>query len=162
MAKIAYLSLGSNIGDREAALEGACRLLEDRDLTILRRSSVYETEPREFLEQPWFLNLVLEIETRLFPRQLLARIQGVERALGRKRLIAKGPRTIDIDLLLYGWWIIQTPDLCVPHPAMCERRFVLEPLAELVPDLKHPLNHRTVRDLLKDVQDQQILRRAAE
>ncbi len=158
MGKIAYLSLGSNIGDREASLKRALTLLEERDLAIVRRSSIYETEPRELLHQPWFLNMVVEIETRLFPRQLLARILAVERALGRKRLVAKGPRTIDIDILLYGRAIVQTPDLSIPHPAMAERRFVLEPLAELIPDTKHPLCHRTIRDLLADVTDQKIVR----
>ena len=146
--KTAYLSLGSNVGDRERMLSDALRLIQGPDLRVLRVSSVYETEPMEVRDQPWFLNLVAEIETDLFPRQLLSRTQKVEKQLGRKRTVPKGPRAIDIDIVLYGSSVIDTPELTVPHPRMAERRFVLEPLAELAPGLRHPLLRRTISELL--------------
>ena len=148
MSKIVYLSLGSNLGDREQMLRQALERLAAAGLRILRVSSIRETEPVDVLDQPRFLNLVAEAETDLFPRQLLARTQRVELELGRKRLRPKGPRTIDIDILLYGDAVIDSPELTVPHPRMAQRRFVLEPLAELAPDLRHPVTRRTVREML--------------
>ncbi len=146
--KLIYLSLGSNLGDREQALREAIRLLEAPDLRVLRVSSIYETEPQEVRGQPWFLNLVAEAETSLLPRQLLARVRKIERELGRKRQAAKGPRTIDIDILLYGNFVIETGELTAPHPRMANRRFVLEPMCELAPELRHPVLRRTMRELL--------------
>lgn len=156
--KIAYLGLGSNLGDRRANLAAAIERLATSDLRVIRASSIYETEPRDVLDQPWFLNQVIEIETDLFPRQLLARMQKVEREMGRKRTIAKGPRNIDIDILLFGESVVSTPGLDIPHPRMTERRFVLEPLAELAPDLRHPKTRRTMRELLARVGDQKLRR----
>jgi 2-amino-4-hydroxy-6-hydroxymethyldihydropteridine diphosphokinase len=124
----------------------------------LRASSIYETAPRDVQDQPWFLNQVIECETDLFPRQLLARLQKIERAMGRKRTIAKGPREIDLDILLFGDVVMKAPDLEVPHPRLAERRFALEPLAELAPDKKHPGTRRTVREMLAGVASQ-VLRR---
>jgi len=158
LLKTVYLSIGSNLGDRAANLAAAVEALQSPDLTILRASSVYETEPRDLPGQPWFLNQVLEAQTGLFPRQLLARTQKIERELGRKRGIVKGPRVIDIDVVLFGDSIVHTPDLEIPHPLMVQRRFVLEPLAELAPDLRHPQSRRAIRDLLADV-TAQIVRR---
>ena len=146
--KTVYLSLGSNLGDRRGALEAAIARLEGPDFRIRRVSSIYETEPLDLRDQPWFLNLVLEAETELFPKQLLARVRKVELELGRKRLRAKGPRSIDIDILLYGEVVMDSTELTIPHPRLTERRFVLEPLAELVPQLRHPVTRETIAELL--------------
>lgn len=156
MPKLVYLSLGSNLGDRSHYLDEALRLLQDGDLTVIRRSSLYETAPRDLVDQPWFLNLVAEVETSLFPRQLLARIKQVERRLGRRTTVDKGPRNIDIDILFFGSWVIDTRDLVIPHPRLQDRLFVLQPLAELAPDLRHPISKRSVRELIKRVSNQQV------
>ncbi|HXA68480.1 MAG TPA: 2-amino-4-hydroxy-6-hydroxymethyldihydropteridine diphosphokinase [Bryobacteraceae bacterium] len=152
--KHAFLSLGSNLGDREAHLLDALDRLEAAGIHTLRRSSIYETEPQDLPNQPWFLNLVVEVETELFPRLLLARAQAIELGMGRRRVVSKGPRTIDIDILLVGNYVIRTRELQVPHPRISERRFVLEPLAELAPDLRHPATGKTVREMLSEVQAQ--------
>ena len=156
--RTAYLALGSNLGDRRANLDRALERLAAPELRVVRVSSTYETAPRDVLHQPWFLNQVAEAETTLFPRRLLARAQKIERELGRKRGQPRGPRVIDIDILLFGEAIISTPDLEVPHPRMLERRFVLEPLAELAPDLRHPATGRTMRESLARVADQVVKR----
>ena len=152
--KTVYLGLGSNVGDREQMLQAAVTALHRRDLRIGRLSSVYETEPMEVRGQPWFLNLVAEAQTDLFPRQLLARVNRIEQSLGRRRLTPKGPRTIDIDILLYGNFVVRTGALTIPHQRLAERRFVLAPLAELAPDLRHPVSRRTVREMLGAVSGQ--------
>ena len=146
-----YFSLGSNLGDREAYLRRALEALAGAGVRVLRVSSIRETEPVDVREQPMFLNLVAEAETDLFPKQLLGHTQQIERELGRVRTLPKGPRTIDIDILLYGSLVMDTPELTIPHPRMAERLFVLLPLAELAPDLRHPVTHRTVRDMLDDL-----------
>jgi 2-amino-4-hydroxy-6-hydroxymethyldihydropteridine diphosphokinase len=156
--KRVYLSLGTNLGDREASLREALAQLGAAGIRILRVSSLYETEPRDVPDQPWFLNAVVEAETKLFPKMLLARTQGIEQAMGRKKTRPKGPRTIDTDILLYGNSVIDTETLVIPHPRMHERRFVLEPLAELAPELRHPATRRTVREMLAGVQDQGVRR----
>ena len=147
--KTIYLGLGSNVGDREANLEAALARLPAAGVRVTRVSPVYETEPVDSTAQRWFFNQVAEAETDLFPLQLLARLQHIERALGRVRTVAKGPRTIDIDILLYGQAVVRRPELEIPHPRMAERRFVLAPLADLAPDLRHPVTRRTVRELLE-------------
>lgn len=152
--KIVYLSLGANLGDREAHLDEALRRLEQEGVRLLRRSSIYETEPQDFASQRWFLNLVAEVETVLFPRQLLRLALKIERQMGRKRLVPKGPRAIDIDLLLYGSSVIESSDLTIPHPRLTERRFVLEPLVELAPQLRHPVTRQSMAELLAGVRDQ--------
>lgn len=148
------------MGDREQALQSAIDNLHNADLRIKRLSSVYETSPQELISQPWFLNMVLEAETSLFPIRLLGRVMNIERQMGRKRLVAKGPRVIDIDILFHGSAVVNTPHLTIPHPGIASRRFVLEPLAELAPDLRHPTTQRTVRDLLLGTADQ-ILKKSA-
>jgi 2-amino-4-hydroxy-6-hydroxymethyldihydropteridine diphosphokinase len=154
--KLVYIALGSNLGDRAGNLRTAREQIAAPDLRVLRESSIYETAPRDVEDQPWFLNQVIECETDLFPRQLLARLQKIERAMGRKKRVPKGPREIDLDILLYGDAVVKTPELEVPHPRLSERRFVLEPLAELVPDKKHPGTRRTVREMLTGVAYQVI------
>lgn len=153
-----YLGLGSNIGDRERNLQTALQELNRPDLRILRVSGVYETEPLEMRAQGWFLNLVAEAETSLFPRQLLSRIAGIERRLGRKRAVPKGPRTLDIDILLYRKFVMQTDSLTIPHPRMAERRFVLQPIVDLAPEMRHPVLRKTMRELLGETTGQ-IVRR---
>ena len=156
--KTAYLALGSNIGDREANLRTAVNLLESDEIRILRRSSLYETAPQEMLDQPWFLNAAVEIETSLFPLQLLARVRGIERQMGRRRVTPKGPRNIDIDILFYGRTVMATAELEVPHPRIAQRRFVLEPLAEIAPEFRHPVNGKTAIEMLDALEPQGIRR----
>lgn len=147
--KLVYLSLGSNIGDREKNLQTAIQQLAANQVRVLRVSPVYETEPVEFTAQRWFLNLVVEAETGLFPMQLLARTLRIERALGRVRSVPKGPRTIDIDILFFGRTVMRGARLEIPHPRLAGRRFVLAPLADLAPDLRHPVTHQSVREMLE-------------
>ena len=154
--KKAYLSLGSNLGDRQAHLDRALELLEQAGVRVLRRSSIFETEPQDVLQQPWFLNVVAEVETSLFPKQLLACLLRTERELGRKRLVPKGPRIIDIDILLYGNAEVATKELQIPHPRLWQRRFVLEPLAELAPDIRDRTSGKGIREYLRDVQNQAV------
>ncbi len=154
--KTAYLSLGSNIGDRESHLREAIAQLNAAGVRVLRVSPVYETEPVDYTDQRWFLNLAVEAETELFPMQLLGRIAKIERALGRVRTTPNGPRTIDIDILLYGAAKVKTKKLEIPHPRMSERRFVLAPLADLAPDLRHPILGKTVRELLDALKGQKV------
>lgn len=156
--KIVYLALGSNLGDRRMHLQHALEKLQARDLRLLRASSLYETEPMGLREQPWFLNQVAEFETELFPLQLLRRVHRVENALGRRRVVLNGPRTVDIDILLYGNSVVNAPDLTIPHPRYRERRFVLEPLAELNPALKDPETRQPVSALLDAVRAQNVRR----
>lgn len=141
-----YLSLGSNVGDRAANLSSAIEQLRTLG-KIEKVSSFYETEPLEFTAQPWFLNCAVQLDTQKMPKQLLSGILEVEQRMGRRRTQKKGPRVIDVDILLFGNSIIETKGLTVPHPAMHERRFVLEALAEIAPDVRHPVFKRTIREL---------------
>jgi 2-amino-4-hydroxy-6-hydroxymethyldihydropteridine diphosphokinase len=154
--KRVFLALGSNIGDREANLRKAIEALRAPDFEIVSISPVYETAPQGYANQGWFLNLVLEAQTTLLPLRLLARCQKVERSLGRKREIVNGPRTIDVDVLFYGNSAIRGSGLQVPHPRYAERRFVLAPLVDIAPDLRDPVTHRAMRELLPKTEDQPI------
>jgi len=156
--KTAFLALGSNLGDRSGHLQEAAERLEASEIRIGRRSSLYETAPREMLDQPFFLNAVVEVQTALFPIQLLSRIRKIERQMGRRRVVPKGPRTIDIDILFYGRSVIATEGLEVPHPRIAERRFVLEPLAEIAPDFRHPVNGKTASEMLAELEPQGVRR----
>jgi len=153
--KTIYLSLGSNVGDRQANLRAAIERLRS-ELDVQRISPIYETEPVDFTDQRWFLNLAVEARTTLFPMRLLSRTQKIELALGRVRTAPKGPRTIDIDILLYGSAVIRTARLEIPHPRMAERRFVLAPLADLAPELRHPVTGRSVREMLESAPPQAV------
>ena len=156
--KRAYLSLGSNLGEREESLREALRRLECEKLQVVRVSSIYETQPMYVADQPWFLNLVAEVDTDFFPMQLLSRIGRIEQEMGRRRVRKNGPRTIDIDIVLYGAFVVSTPKLAIPHPKMAERRFVLEPMTELAPELRHPVLKKSMRELLAAVKGQQARR----
>ena len=151
--KRVYLSLGSNLGDRVAHIRGALRMLAADGMAIDRVSALYRTEPVDYRAQAWFVNCVAEASTSLMPRQLLRACQGVERALGRRPGVPKGPRPIDIDILLYENAVVRSAALTIPHPRMAERRFVLIPLRELAPGLRHPVTQRTVLEMLRATTD---------
>jgi 2-amino-4-hydroxy-6-hydroxymethyldihydropteridine diphosphokinase len=146
MHKTVYLSLGSNVGDRAANLHAAIGKLAELG-SVAAVSSFYETEPVETAPQPWFLNCAVKLDTEKMPRQLIAAILGLEQSMGRQRRQEKAPRTIDIDILLFGSSIVELPSLTIPHPRLHERRFVLEPLAEIAPEARHPIFKRTIREL---------------
>ena len=148
MHKFVYLSLGSNLGDRAANLNAAIEHLGELG-RVVAVSSFYETEPVGYTDQPWFLNCAVKLDSEKMPRQLMGRILDIEREMGRnrKRERSKGPRKIDIDILLFGNSIVDTQSLTIPHPALHERRFVLEPLAEIAPEVRHPVLRRKVREL---------------
>jgi 2-amino-4-hydroxy-6-hydroxymethyldihydropteridine diphosphokinase len=156
--ELIYLSLGSNLGDRAANLERAIEALSEIGVRVLRRSSIYETEPVDFLAQPWFLNCVVEAETSLAPRQLLEELQAIERKLGSKKLVARGPRIMDLDVLFYETAEIHEAGIEIPHPRLAERRFVLVPLAELSPEFLHPVLRKTAAELLAATQDRSEVR----
>jgi 2-amino-4-hydroxy-6-hydroxymethyldihydropteridine diphosphokinase len=158
MAETVYLSLGSNVGDRESNLRKAIAELANVG-RVTAISSFYETEPVEFLDQAWFVNCAVGLETSLAPEQLMSKLLEIEQEMGRQRMQKKGPRTIDIDILLFGKRVIDSPRLRVPHPEMRQRRFVLEPLAEIAPELRHPLLKKTVRELLGDLPPGQLVRK---
>jgi len=151
MKKLVYLSLGSNLGDRETYLREAISRL--RQLGVIRQvSAFYETQPVEVPnQQGWFMNCALSLETELMPLEFLGRMLAVEKSMGRIRTEPKGPRTIDIDIVFFGDEVLDTPELTVPHPAMHQRRFVLEPLAEIAPSAMHPVLKRTVLELLNSL-----------
>jgi 2-amino-4-hydroxy-6-hydroxymethyldihydropteridine diphosphokinase len=147
MPNLVYLSLGSNVGDREAQLREAEGRLSKLG-RVIAISSFYETEPVEFTEQPWFLNCAVKLKTSLTAEELMAAILGIEEEMGRRRVQDKGPRSIDIDILLFADAVVESSEVTIPHPAMHRRRFVLEPLAEIAPEALHPLLKKTIGELL--------------
>ena len=160
-ARRVFLSLGSNLGDRVANIHKALEQLAGVGVAITRVSSLYKTEPMDFRPQAWFVNCVAEAETRLMPMQLLHAVKTVERALGRRAGVAKRPRAIDIDILLYDSVVVRSAALNIPHQRMAERRFVLLPLRELAGNIRHPVTKRTVYEMLAEAGDtSQVVRLA--
>src|SRR5258707_1254598 len=154
--KTVYLSLGSNVGDRAKNLRAAIDELPHAGVAVKRMSSFYETEPVDLREQPWFLNCAAEVETRFDAIMLLRALREIETKMGSMKLVAKGPRLIDMDILLYGAETIDTPELQVPHPRMHLRRFVLVPLAEIAPELVHPVLKKSATRLLVETPDRSV------
>ena len=160
MRKTVYLSLGSNLGDRASNLRTAIARLGALG-EVVGVSSLYETEPVELTAQPWFLNCALALTSDKMPRQLLAAVLKIEQEMGRKRTRPKGPRLIDIDILLFGASLVDTAQLTIPHPALHERRFVLEPLAEIAAEVRHPVLKRSLRELRDALPPGQSVRKVA-
>jgi len=160
MHKIVYLSLGSNLGDRAQNLRTAIEELGEIG-QVVATSSFYETEPVDVTAQPWFLNCAVKFDTEKMPRQLVSAILNLEQEMGRQRKQQKAPRIIDIDILLFGTSIIQIPSLTIAHPHLHERRFVLEPLAEIAPEARHPVFKRTARELRDALPPGQTVRKLA-
>lgn len=151
----ALIALGSNLGDREKNIKNALESIGKR-CRILKHSSIYESKAMYYEKQPDFLNSVIEIETRLKPRDLLKFLKTIEKKLGRKKAVRYGPRTIDLDILLYGDQVIKQKDFEVPHPRMHERLFVLKPLAEIYPKLRHPVLKKTIIEMAKKLKNMYI------
>jgi 2-amino-4-hydroxy-6-hydroxymethyldihydropteridine diphosphokinase len=156
---LVYLSLGSNLGDRTANLKAAIAALPSANFRVQKVSSFYETEPVDYLDQPWFLNCVVEGETNSQPIDLLRALRAIESQLGSKKAFAKGPRRLDIDILLFGDLSLDAPELQVPHPRMLERKFVLAPLAEIAPQLRLPQWSGDVSELLSKTPDTTSVKR---
>ena len=158
--KTAFLSVGSNMGDRARNIVQALEALASQGSRVVKQSSLYETEPVELREQDWFLNCVVEIETNLRPRELMQVLLRIERSMGRERTVPKGPRIIDMDILLFGSESVHESHLEIPHPRMADRRFVLVPLTEIAPETVHPVMRKTIQQLLEDTPDHSEVRRA--
>ena len=155
----AYIGLGSNMGDKSGNILKSLDLLgQFKKIKVVKRSSLYETEPVGYEDQDWFVNAVAELETELSPRELLDALMKIEQDMGRKREIKWGPRTIDLDILLYDQLCLNEPDLIIPHPRMHERSFVLVPLAEIAPNVKHQSLDRTINELLKSLDSAKLVK----
>ncbi len=153
MTQAVFLSAGSNLGNRKANLEAGLQMLAEAGIRPKRVSSFFETEPVGNTAQPWFLNLALEVETVLTPEDLLQSCQQIELSRGRVRSFHGAPRTLDLDILLYGNLIQRDPHLTIPHPRMIDRKFVLKPLAEIAPEVLHPILKASVLSLLQSCTD---------
>jgi 2-amino-4-hydroxy-6-hydroxymethyldihydropteridine diphosphokinase len=153
-----YLSLGSNLGERDSNISRAIAALSERNVRVVRESNLYETEPVDLREQPWFLNGVVEAEWDGEPDELLETLHAIERGLGRTRRVRNGPRLIDMDILFFGARVVHLPELEIPHPRLADRRFVLVPLNGLAPTLEHPVLHATVEELLSQTADRSEVR----
>ena len=154
----AYLSLGSNLADRDDNISRAIARLGERHVRVLRESPLYETEPVDLREQPWFLNGVVEAEWDGEPDELLETLHGIEGGLGRTRRVRNGPRVIDMDILFFGAQVVHLSALEIPHPRLADRRFVLVPLNDLAPTFEHPVLHATVAELLSHTADRSEVR----
>jgi len=150
-----YLGLGSNLGNRKCNLEEAIRQISEF-ATINKISSIYETEPWGLKDQPKFLNQVIFVESTLGPNELLLNLKKIEQQMGRKKSVRFGPRLIDVDILFYDDYMMNTPELTSPHPHLTERAFVLVPLAEIAPKLVHSQNHKTIKALLQEVDSSSV------
>lgn len=148
---IAYIGIGSNLGNREENCEKAVSLLEESGIRVLKRSSLIETEPWGVKDQPKFINMAVEAETQIAPEELLRIVKEIETALGRRETTRWGPRIIDLDILLYDNLTINTPELQIPHPGIKDREFFLKPLSEIAPEKIHPLLKKSIRDLLLEL-----------
>lgn len=157
--KTAFISIGSNVGDREQQIAAAVHALAERGIRVKQKSSIYSTEPVDVETQGWFLNCVVEVKTDLMPRQLLRAVQQIENDLGRKRLVRRGPRVIDLDILFYSSSVVRAPELEIPHPRLTQRRFVLVPLAEIAPGLRHPVENKSIDELLAETEDRSVVNR---
>jgi 2-amino-4-hydroxy-6-hydroxymethyldihydropteridine diphosphokinase len=152
MKTVAYLSLGSNIGDREANLRAAISRLNELLGDVTAVSGLYETEPVEVVDQPWFINCAVALATDLSAEELLAGVLTIERSMGRERTRPKGPRNIDIDILLFGDAVVDSPALTIPHPGLATRQFVLAPLSEIAPEAVHPITLKSVRQMRDQIE----------
>ena len=147
-----YIGIGSNLGDRGGNCIRAIELLEQRGIPVKKRSSLYETEPWGVKDQPLFVNMAIEIETALSPRELLKILKEMEKEIGRETSSRWGPRIIDLDILLFNTDVVDEDTLSIPHPLMHERDFVLKPLSEIAPDAEHPVLHKNIRDLVMQLE----------
>lgn len=151
---IIYIGLGSNVGKREWNCERAVSILEEHGVSILKRSSLYETTPWGVEDQPDFINMVVEAEAALEPLELLNLLKEIESHMGRVQTYRWGPRLIDLDILFYDDLVIDTPELKIPHPFIEKREFVLRPLLEIAPELRHPVTGKTIKEMLDDLEPQ--------
>jgi 2-amino-4-hydroxy-6-hydroxymethyldihydropteridine diphosphokinase len=158
MAMKYHISLGSNIGAREKNLDEAISLLDKTGVKIIRKSSVYETSPVGNTAQPWFLNQVLEVEAELEPREFLRLVKGIENKIGRIFTTPKGPRCIDVDILLAEKRVVRSAELIIPHPELAKRNFILVPLTEIADEAVHPVLNERIGELCRKSKDNSIVR----